>query len=155
MKLSEVKRFLKNKSKIKFQLEDGRLVPEHFHVTEVGLINKQFIDCGGTLREEHKVSFQLWSANDYSHRLHPEKLIHIIELSENKLNLPDAEVEVEYQSDTIGRYGLEIKNDAFYLSPLTTTCLAQEACGIPEKKPKIRLSTLQNQNSCSPESGCC
>lgn len=31
-----------------FKLENGNSVPEHFHVTEVGIITKDFIDCGGT-----------------------------------------------------------------------------------------------------------
>ena len=43
MKLSEVKHVLKNSETIGFQLPNGTLVPTHFHVTEVGKINKQFI----------------------------------------------------------------------------------------------------------------
>ena len=49
------------------------MVPSHFHVTEVGKITKHFIDCGGTVRNEEVVNFQLWQADDYDHRLHPEK----------------------------------------------------------------------------------
>ena len=87
MKLSEIKQILKEKETIVFELPDGRLVPSHFHVTEIGGIEKKFIDCGGTLRYESKASFQLWEANDYDHRLHPEKLLSIIELSEKVLHL--------------------------------------------------------------------
>jgi len=97
MKLSEIKNNLKKLETIAFQLPNGELVPNHFHVTEVGKITKNFIDCGGTVRNEEIVNFQLWEANDYDHRLHPEKLIHIIELSEQKLQIPDLEIEVEYQ----------------------------------------------------------
>ncbi len=85
MKLSEVKNRLNELEKISFKLPNGELVPNHFHVTEVGKITKHFIDCGGTVRNEEVVNFQLWNANDYDHRLHPEKLIHIIELSEKVL----------------------------------------------------------------------
>ncbi|MDP4989083.1 MAG: DUF6428 family protein, partial [Polaribacter sp.] len=74
MKLSEVKSVLQNLQTIGFQLPDQSLVPSHFHVTEVGEITKRFIDCGGTVRKETVVNFQLWNANDYDHRLHPEKL---------------------------------------------------------------------------------
>ncbi len=52
-----------------FQLENGTFVPEHFHVTEVGVVTKHFIDCGGTMRNEKVANFQLWDANDFEHRL--------------------------------------------------------------------------------------
>src|SRR5690625_2624771 len=103
MKLSAVKSALQELETIAFQLPSGELVPRHFHVTEVGEINKNFIDCGGTVRNEKAVNFQLWNANDYDHRLHPKKLIDIIELSEKTLNIGDFEVEVEYQGQTIKR----------------------------------------------------
>ncbi|MGA8855051.1 MAG: DUF6428 family protein, partial [Christiangramia sp.] len=48
MKLSEFKNQLSRLKEIAFQLPNGQLVPEHFHVTEVGKITKHFIDCGGT-----------------------------------------------------------------------------------------------------------
>ena len=80
MKLSEVKAVLKSLDTIGFQLPEGELVPKHFHVTEVGKITKAFIDCGGVVRNEEVANFQLWNANDYDHRLHPEKLLNIIEL---------------------------------------------------------------------------
>jgi len=47
MKLSQIKEILPNLENVAFQLEDGTFVPEHFHVTEVGQIAKNFIDCGG------------------------------------------------------------------------------------------------------------
>ena len=37
-------------SSLRFALPSGDLVPDHFHVTEVGRIDKAFIDCGGTRR---------------------------------------------------------------------------------------------------------
>jgi len=154
MKLSQFTQILKEKTKIAFQLKDGSLVPSHFHVTEVGKVHRHFIDCGGVEREETVVNFQLWNADDYDHRLHPEKLLAIIELSQEKLHIPDTEIEVEYQSDTIGKYGLEHVNENFVLTTKQTACLAQDACGIPEKKPKIKFSDLQ-ANSCAPGSGCC
>lgn len=155
MKLSQIKLALINLEKIAFQLPDGSLVPGHFHVTEVGMITKNFIDCGGTLRNEEVVNFQLWSADDYDHRIHPEKLLHIIELSEKTLGLPDLEIEVEYQSDTIGKYGLNFDGTNFQLTNKATDCLAKENCGIPSVKPKLKLSELQNSVSCAPGSGCC
>ncbi len=154
MKLSEFTKYLTGLEQIAFELPDGNLVPEHFHVTEVGKISKNFIDCGGTLREEEKISFQLWEENDYNHRLHPEKLVHIIALAKDKLQLPDAEIEVEYQGNSINKFHLGFNGKHFQLLNTQTTCLAKENCGIPAKKPKIKLSELQN-SSCAPDSGCC
>ncbi|SFB32608.1 DUF6428 family protein [Algoriphagus aquimarinus] len=156
MKLSEVKSALGKLETIAFQLPTGELVPTHFHVTEVGKITKHFIDCGGTVRNENVANFQLWNADDYNHRLHPEKLLSIIELSEKVLELGDFEVEVEYQAETIGKFGLDFDGVNFLLTSKQTDCLAKEKCGIPEQKPKIRLSTLQaSEESCAPGSGCC
>ena len=72
MKLSQVKNILKTVEAVNFNLPNGTTVPEHFHVTEVGLITKKFIDCGGTVRNESVVNFQLWDANDFEHRLKPQ-----------------------------------------------------------------------------------
>ena len=156
MKLSQIKKHLSHLEKIAFQLPNGELVPSHFHVTEVGKITKNFIDCGGTVRNEEVINFQLWEANDYDHRLHPEKLIHIIELSEKVLNLKDLEIEVEYQSATIGKYGLDFNGENFLLTTKLTDCLAKDKCGIPEQKPKLKLSQLQETpTSCNPDSNCC
>lgn len=131
MKLSEIKNHLTNLKTIAFKLPDGSLVPGHFHVTEVGQITKNFIDCGGTVRKEEVVSLQLWDANDYNHRLHPEKLTHILELSEKTLNLNNLEIEVEYQGDTIGKYGLDFDGKDFLLTTTNTACLAQSATTDP------------------------
>lgn len=156
MKLSEIKSKLKALDTIAFQLPDGTLVPNHFHVTEVGKISKHFIDCGGTVRTENVANFQLWEADDYDHRLHPEKLLNIIELSEKVLHIEDLEIEVEYQGDTIGKYGLDFDGTHFLLTSKLTDCLAKDKCGIPEKKPQLKFSDLQNEApSCAPGSGCC
>ena len=152
MKLSEIKKHLEKLETIAFELPNGDLVPAHFHVTEVGKISKHFIDCGGTVRKENVINFQLWNKDDYNHRLHPEKLIHIIQLSEKILELEDLEIEVEYQGDTIGKYALDFNGTNFLLINKATACLAEDVCGIP--KPKVRLSDLQKQ-TCSPNSGCC
>lgn len=155
MRLSDIKKHLKTLDTIAFQLPNGNLVPNHFHVTEVGKVSKHFIDCGGTVRHEEVVNFQLWEANDYDHRLHPEKLVHIIELSEKVLGLEDLPIEVEYQDTTIGKFGLDFDGTNFLLTTKQTDCLAKSNCGIPDEKPKVKLSTLNDEPCCSPNSGCC
>ena len=156
MKLSEIKTLLSTVQTVNFQLPDGTFVPEHFHVTEVGLATKNFIDCGGTIRQETKVNFQLWDANDFEHRLKPQKLLHIIELSQKILNIGDFEIEVEYQNTTIGKFDLAFDGEKFELRNTKTACLAKDQCGIPGEKQKVQLSQITSQStSCVPGGGCC
>jgi len=156
MKLSELKEQLNNIRELNFELPGGTMVPRHFHITEVGQVTKHFIDCGGTVRKENAVNFQLWEAGDFDHRLAPEKLLNIIALSEKVLNIEDAEIEVEYQGDTIGKYGIEFNGKRFNLTNKQTDCLAPDKCGIPAEKQKIKLADLQrNTGSCTPGGKCC
>jgi hypothetical protein len=155
MKISDIKNQLPKVETLNFKLENGSFVPEHFHVTEVGIIAKQFIDCGGTIRNEKVANFQLWNANDYEHRLKPAKLLNIIMLSEEKLGMEDLEIEVEYQSDTIGKYTLDFDGKDFILLSKQTNCLAEDSCGIPQEKKKVNLTEFINQNACTPGGGCC
>ncbi len=154
MLLSQLKSCLESLDQIVFRLENGDQIPSHFHVTEVGKIHRHFIDCGGKEREETVINFQLWTTTDYDHRLSIKKLKQIINLSIEQLKLPDALIEVEYQGATIGKYGLDFKNNEFILTKTTTACLAPNACGAPVQKPKIRISK-KNGNSCVPGNGCC
>ncbi len=157
MKLSDIKQHLATAETVNFKLPTGAFVPEHFHITEVGLVTRHFIDCGGTERLEKVVNFQLWNANDFEHRLKPAKLLHIIQLSQEKLGIGNLEIEVEYQSDTIGKYGLHYNGKDFVLVPKQTACLASDACGVPAAKQKIQMTELQTatQSSCTPGGGCC
>ncbi len=151
MKLSEIKAILPTLNRVDFRLENGTNVPEHFHVTEVGSVEKHFIDCGGTVRHEKTVNFQLWNADDTDHRLKPTKLLNIIALSEAKLGLEDVEIEVEFQAETIGKYALAYDNEGFILTNKATDCLAKDNCGIPAKSETIIKATT----CCAPNSKCC
>ena len=156
MKLSTIKAQLSNLSALHFQLPNGTFVPQHFHITEVGIITKDFIDCGGTVRHEKVANFQLWEAGDFDHRLAPKKLSDIIQLSEKVLVIEDLEIEVEYQSETIGKYDLDFDGTNFLLVSKKTACLASDACGIPADKLKVNLTELTpNANTCTPGGGCC
>ena len=155
MKLSTIKNHLSNLETVNFKLQNGTLVPAHFHVTEVGIITKKFIDCGGTVREENVANFQLWDANDVEHRLKPAKLLNIIALSEKILGMQDLEVEVEYQGDTIGKFDIDFDGSNFLLLNKTTDCLAKDKCGIPAEKLKVKIADLVLENSCKPGGGCC
>ncbi len=147
MLLSEFLFSLNSIDTLRFQLPNGNFVPSHFHITEVGLVEKHFIDCGGTERKERVVNFQLWSSDDTEHRLSSQKVVDIIRLSQQRIGLTDQEIEVEYQGETIGKYGLSFYGSVFQLQSKQTDCLAKDNCGIPEKKQEI--------SCCDPASGCC
>jgi len=156
MKLSEIKKHLSTAESVNFELQNGTFVPENFHVTEVGVVTKHFIDCGGTVRNEKVANFQLWNADDFEHRLKPAKLLNIIKLSEEKLGMEDLEIEVEYQSDTIGKYGLDFSGENFLLTTKQTDCLAKDNCGVPQQKQKLQLAELETSKSCcTPGGGYC
>jgi hypothetical protein len=156
MKLSEVKEALQTLENVSFILPNGNKVPAHFHVTEVGEITKKFIDCGGVVRNENIVNFQLWEANDFDHRIAPQKFLDIIQLSENILGIEDQDVEVEYQAETIGKYDLNFNGIDFVLANKQTDCLAMDKCGIPPEKLKVKLMELvPEMNACTPGGGCC
>lgn len=154
MTLSQLKEILPTLNNVVFELPDSSFVPDHFHVTEVGLVNRHFIDCGGTVRREQVVNFQLWNADDTEHRLKPQKLLNIIRLSETKLGIPDLDIEVEYQSNTIGRYDLVFNGRHFVLQNKTTACLAQDACGIPPAKTTMHIVN-PTTTSCCGNTGTC
>jgi hypothetical protein len=63
------------------------------------------------------------------------------------------DIEVEYQQETIGKFGLALDGQDFVLTPKQTACLAQDACGIPNQL--FSLPQLQTAGSCSPGGGCC
>ncbi len=157
MKLSQLKQTLQSLNEVLFTLPNGEQIPSHFHVTEVGQTTKHFIDCGGTVRHEKLINFQLWYSQDFDHRLAPEKLKSIIELSERTLNIEDAEIEVEYQTTTIGKYGIEFTDGKFVLTNTQTACLASDSCGVPTQKQKINLKELSSVSNacCTPGGGCC
>jgi Family of unknown function (DUF6428) len=154
MKLSEFKIRLHEVETFSIQLPDKTFVPAHFHITEMGIINKKYTDCGNTFREENYFTFQLWFANDIEHRLETNKVLKIVSGIEKNLTTQDLEIQVEYQdTNTIGKYKLGFNNGNFDLIPTKTTCLAMENCGIPLEKMKIKINELST--SCSPNSGCC
>ena len=153
MKLSTFKKTLSELDTLKFQLPDGHFVPAHFHITEVGNLTRNYIDCGGIVRQENKLSIQLWVASDNDHRLKPDKVLDILKLAEKQFEFSNIDVEVEYQQSTIGRFKLAFDGSVYQLINTHTTCLAQDKCGISQEKPRVRLTA--SGLSCNPESNCC
>ena len=72
------------------------------------------------------------------------------------MGIEDSEIEVEYQSETIGKYDLDFDGKNFVLVAKQTDCLAKDNCGIPPEKLKVNLNELQaTNNNCTPGSKCC
>ena len=153
MLLSALKQKLGEIETLEFQLPDGQFVPAHFHITEIGNVSRDYIDCGGTLRQENKLNLQLWVSSDSDHRLAPDNLLNILQLAEKQLGFSNEEVEVEYQQSTIGRYELAFNGTVFQLINTQTACLAPDQCGIPQEKPRVRVTA--SGLSCNPNSDCC
>lgn len=121
---------------VRFVFDDGDTIPAHYHVTEVGHVKKDFIDCGGTVRSLSTCLLQTWTHDDdKDHRLDSSKLLSIISLAEGHFPITDLEVEVEYEGCVISQFvvtGSESQDDAvtFQLGDKHTDCLAKEKCGI-------------------------
>jgi hypothetical protein len=69
--------------------------------------------------------------------------------------LEDLDIEVEYQAETIGKFGLDFDGKNFLLTNTQTDCLAKDKCGIPIEKQKVILSDLNTEPCCSPDGNCC
>jgi hypothetical protein len=151
MKLSEFRNQLNKIDDLSFTLPDGAMVPSHFHITEAGLLTKHFIDCGKTIHLKKTAVFQLWTADDYHHRLKPATVASIIDKSYKVFAGEDPEVEIEYQMDTIGKFGLDFQSGRFVLTPTYTDCLAKENCEIT---PALATAD-ETAGCCVPGGGCC
>ena len=81
-------------------------------------------------------------------RINPECILSIID---SALALPyfqklNGDIEMEYQNQTIGLYGVEHTGElSFNLIPKKTNCLAPDKCGIP---PKTQTTTKKCGPSC-------
>jgi hypothetical protein len=159
MKLSELKSLLAEHSDRYFRihLPDGGAVPVSFHVTEVGRMNKTFIDCGGKLRETTTCQLQVWVGEDYEHRIETGKMASILDKAKSILPDDSVPVEIEYEDRVISQYTIsshEVLDDSvvLILANKHTECLAPELCGLPSIG---RLPAIGGKsNGCGP-SGCC
>lgn len=137
MQLHVIKALLRqNPDKLlQFILPDGAVIPAQFHVTEVGHVVKNFVDCGGTIRHTSLVQLQVWLGNDLDHRLTAGKLAQILELAKGLIPSDELEVEIEYEACALSQYALsavEAEGGQLKLRVVSkhTDCLAKEACGI-------------------------
>jgi hypothetical protein len=122
-------------------LSNGEFVPRHAHVTEAARIDKKFVDCGGTFREESLCRLQTWVAEDLEHRLTAGKLLGILRKAAPILGADDLEIDVEHEIGHISQFPLEAieVTDGEVVLRLTerhTACLAQDQC-CPTTPPNL------------------
>lgn len=125
---------------------DGDPIEAHFHITEVGRVQKDFIDCGGTIRRTVTCLLQTWVGEDEEHRLTAGKLLKAFEHAAPVLGGEDLPVELEYEACnviqfTVAAVDREAQRLVVRLGAKHTDCLAKELCGVASEK--------------TPAGGCC
>jgi hypothetical protein len=149
MKLTELKKNLERHpgATIRFILPNGSEIPVHAHVTEVARIDKRFVDCGGTLRNDSSCRLQTWVADDFDHRLTAGKLVKILEKAKSFILSDELEVDVEHEVGFITQFPLNTveasQNEiVLRLGERHTACLAPEKCLPPQAKPATQFNLL-------------
>jgi len=117
---------------------DGEPIEAHFHITEIGRVQKDFVDCGGTVRQRVTCLLQTWVGNDTDHRITAEKLLKAFAHSEQIFRGEDLPVELEYEACNVVQLivaSLQQEPDRFViqLTQKHTDCLAKELC-LPSSK---------------------
>ena len=115
----------------RFVLPDGDYIPAHAHLTEVGHLVRNFIDCGGLTGKEEKFVPQTHVGNDTDHRLRSERFAKILQLGNRVIPSADLDVEVEYDCCVVAQYPIaEATPDGEHLDLILqrgrTQCRARE-----------------------------
>jgi Family of unknown function (DUF6428) len=148
MTVSELKRALAAAPELPLTVlwPDGDPIEAHFHVTEVGRVQKDFVDCGGTVRRTVTCLLQTWVGEDTDHRITAGKLLKAFEHARPVLGAEDLPVELEYEACNVMQFAVtaierEAERLLVRLGGKHTDCLARERCGVT---PEL-----------APETGCC
>ncbi len=112
---------------------DGDPIEAHFHVTEVGRVQKDFVDCGGTVRRTVTCLLQTWVGDDVDHRITAGKLLKAFDHGAAVLGADDLPVELEYEACNVIQFkvvAVEREADRFVvrLAGKHTDCLARDVC---------------------------
>jgi hypothetical protein len=112
---------------------DGEPIEAHFHVTEVGRVQRDFVDCGGVVRRVVTCLLQTWVGEDTEHRITAGKLLKAFAHAAPILRDEDLPVEFEYETCNVVQLVLaEVRQEAdrfvLQLGSKHTDCLAKELC---------------------------
>ena len=115
---------------------DGDPIEACFHVTEVGRVQKDFVDCGGTVRRTVTCLLQTWVGEDTDHRITAGKLLKAFAhagpvLGNGSDELP---LELEYEACNVSQFAVvaveqEAERFVVRLGGKHTDCLAKDRCG--------------------------
>lgn len=112
---------------------DGEPIEAHFHVTEVGRVQRDFVDCGGTVRRVVTCLLQTWVGEDTDHRITAGKLLKAFAHAAPILGDEDLPVELEYEACNVVQLTVaEVRRESdrlvLQLGSKHTDCLAKELC---------------------------
>lgn len=138
-------------------LPDNDVVPANFHVTELGRVQKEFIDCGGTPRATVHCQLQLLVAGDTDHRLTAGKLLKIFEFSAPVLRGENLPLVIEHEdcrtiAFPLREFTATPEQITFQLDLPHPACLAADACGLSPEEAGVGGAS---SGCCTPGSGCC
>lgn len=130
----------------------GALAP-HFHITEVGKVTKDFVDCGGVRRSETACVLQTLVAHDTEHRLSAPRLAGILSKTSTLGLADDLPVDIEIQGKSIETWRVasivgESDRMVIHVAPKRTACLAQDKCGLD-------VLPIAAGGCCDSQSNCC
>ncbi len=161
MTLAELKTALSGDPEqlLQLRLPGGDPVPVSFHITEVGQVTKDFIDCGGTRRTVITCQLQAWVGPDADHRIYAGKLLGILRKGAPLFGSDDIPVEIEYEHGLISQYpvssaGREEGALVFSLTTKHTDCLAKELCVPRGTVPAMFAKAFAKPASCCGPGGC-
>ncbi len=119
----------------RFVLPDGDHIPAHAHVTEVGHVVKNFIDCGGVTGKEEKVLLQTHVGNDTEHGLRSDRFSKILQLGERVLPNDELNVEVEHDCCVVAQYPISEINEKVSIWTLSCSAAGRSVAHVSAERP--------------------
>jgi hypothetical protein len=134
---------------LRFVLPDGDYIPAHAHVTEVGHLVRNFIDCGGLTGKDEKVVLQTHVGDDTDHRLRSDRLAKILRLGNRVIPSADLDVDVEYDCCVVAQYPIaEARPDGEHLNLILQR-------GRTQCRARTRREIETTAGCCATSAACC
>lgn len=130
-----------------FVFDDGEMIPQHFHLSEIGYITKNFVDGTGSIRKVELVQLQVWLGDDEPCPLTGAELAQLLDVAKHQLPSGDLDVEVEYEGCVISQYAVEAALD-------TGTKLLFQLADKRMDSPAKSVAAAGTA-SCNGSTGCC
>ncbi len=142
-------------------------MPVSFHITEVGRVEKTFLDCGGKLHTRSTCQLQVWVGPDEDHRIQAGKMADILVRSAQVVPDDSLELELEYELPNgfvsqfpVADFAVSPEAVVLHLGVRHTECLAPELCVVPANVPAFKsslsMAPVAESNGCGcGSSGCC